>query len=595
MTFVLDKLKFIDRLDLSVPNCVLFEVAQSRNIDVVESKLESMTYRAKVYSLIKSKKPEIIRVPLNQESLPTVAAFLNPEEVKWTARQIATAFVLIWNKYWSKKPTQELITETSSYGYVTPDRMDSVTPVVLYTILRGIGIRTLHTTTFDAMKNVVSMIRSTYAKVVRNISMSLTSYRSAELLSIALALSDCPQKDENRCDIEEMSATIKNVSTRNYMKYNIVPKTAEEAAALAIVFYHTDISSSSDPLTEYALLSDGKPFRDSNMNDLLKCNSDIFDTTISFNPSLPFNAYTEKSLIAILAKEGIATNDGKDNARTYGKLIYKYSVPSFHYGVVRGTKTYETAIKLKDVRECDKPRVSYGCEKDGYHVHLATELTSMFLANGKFCNPRGNEDDIFTRDEIYGLRRICRYGKEKDKDKRWTNLLETIMTIEKALICGLQDASQNFIDKCITYSPEERTIVKDLLYYIMYAGFYMRGWDGLSIDTWPIKNPLPLRDPKGALEKSLQCLMFICEGAKDEVSKYVMQLPLIGMSGTTVNVVTDGERGLTIRGRINIILSRENIHSCTKMSSNYLVITAHHYLTIMGEVLPFSTHDVTII
>lgn len=599
MELILDKLKYLGKIDVYTPNCVLHELGQNRSINVEEEKLTSVSYRVAVIKLIESTPP--VKVIKSQTysnvDLSELSAFINPSEIRWSVSELVSAFESVWEKYWTSCPTSKVITGNESVGYLTPSSKNIISPVVAYAIVKQMGVQTNPSTTTHALEEVIHHSLSTRRMLVRQIASRLSMLKSSTLLTLYSILADASTRN-SRVDISKVSKCLSRLENKTAVGKSFIAMNNEEAIAAAIHFFKKDVSCSVSPIREYEHIITGKGSFDTNMIDHEKANSAIFNTERSFNPNLPFNTYSLSVLKSMMESECIKIEPTVTAAECFNKLSVKRSTNRFYEGVMYKVNSFETTIFNEDIRESDQPMVSYGCTKTGYDVYIVTELSLMFEENMLFVNPRKDEHgelQYYDRDAILSLEKVCSRALLRGNVEEWSRLSRVIKSIKRALP-AIDTCANELVSKYHALDAVSKSAIIDILYSVLYCALRMRGWDGMTAN-WPIKNVPPITNPNKTAEECIDYiahLLFLGEKF-GKLGEYVLTLPLIYIVRGKTYINLDVDRGLTIQGRVMIVLSREGINSCTQMSSNYLLLSAHHYLTALGERLPFVPQEVSLI
>lgn len=199
-----------------------------------------------------------------------------------------------------------------------------------------------------------------------------------------------------------------------------------------------------------------------------------------------------------------------------------------------------------------------------YIPYSLEEITMSFLYHTDFVNPKRHPQK-FSQREIQRIKKLV--GDLQDVSEEAKYLLDIIDTV---------DAKLNGRIKEITNIQPDQA-VKEFMSTLLEVGMLMRGWSGQS------NYPLESEQCKGTIDDSriLENLFQLKESGS-----ICLDLPLFRYrSGFEMS--TQACQGYTIGERLNIILKNETVYSCIRMSSNWLVATAHYYLDHYFKENPF--------
>jgi hypothetical protein len=112
----------------------------------------------------------------------------------------------------------------------------------------------------------------------------------------------------------------------------------------------------------------------------------------------------------------------------------------------------------------------------------------------------------------------------------------------------------------------------------------MRGWNGTS-KTFPLKEA-PVYDQDSVdLRVDRSISEFNSKFNEKMMCNVVPGLTLLSYKNGVYTVITDPTKGLTIKDRLTIVGAKDrmtNVNSCIRISSNYLLATAHFYMMAIG-------------
>jgi len=249
-------------------------------------------------------------------------------------------------------------------------------------------------------------------------------------------------------------------------------------------------------------------------------------------------------------------------------------IPNFKHGIRKNhsnTKTciYQDAIEDLDYDEC----LTYGT-KNNRRVLTYKELIDVFNNYNDFRIPY-DINKRFSELAINKLERLCFEGLIPSKSKKV--LLARLRQIKSSR----SNLTKSELDMKKKYEKDSGVVVKVLQMFVE-VGMNMRSWDGKS--GYPLKSNQTLVEDFNLLEtrvrQSIADLFVYVKSNKLEAE--FLGLPLSDyIDGCYVSVVDD-KKGLTVGDRFEILKDYDNINSCIRTTSNYLLVSASKMASVLG-------------
>lgn len=376
--------------------------------------------------------------------------------------------------------------------------------------------------------------------------------------------------------------------------------TAEDAVFSAAIKYKLNISHSNYPISEYLSLrnnsSNYTPI-DKNFALYYRLNRDAFNIEKNWFPYFNQTIYNPNILNAIskwnvrtrppIVKSNEISKIGKNklfNITTYDEnmtatevLHFEYLSESFYPGHMIGTKNVDSPIDYDTINELTSSDVvCYGIRSENSFIAFKySELVQSFTRYIRYINPNGGIFNDFAMKKLFHIM-PSKYAKDM------TDIKNRISSID-----GKFDSFKLFFD---SLKNADKSRVVEMLDILIKAGMAMRGWMGHG--PYPLSN-VPMQTEHDLINIEQRVILYIGNfqdlyiKMNDDIKMYIDTLPLVkfgelGRYETTVN----DEAGKTLRERLIIITTgdvSQNINSCIRMSSNYIVGTCYRALELVGQ------------
>lgn len=373
-----------------------------------------------------------------------------------------------------------------------------------------------------------------------------------------------------------------------------LPRDVNESLVLAVLLYDLDISFADQPLLEfYNLLSsyhDNKTFNidmyqpyDKAIKKVLNINRHRLIFSQNFNPLFPLVLYSTPIINSIYESYAMKDRGFISNSGRYNILIKYSSTNNFYEGIHPELHTTTTPFIYEDVMEIQPELiVSYGKLYDEMAPFTLDELDSLFNMNGNFVDVI--EGVLFTNRAI---RKLYYIGIKANH-----RIVKTIDSIRERI-----KECNDDVDRMVYFAKSSTDLnskIVKLLSTLMEVGMYMRGWDGKSVDTYPIiealVEPSHLNKVYDDIEKSIRQFYESCNNT-EKIGKMILKLPLVRWEGNEFRSCKAA--GSTINDRLQIVTRGYTapLTSCIRSSSNWICSSAYCYLQRVGSNVPFDINN----
>jgi len=220
--------------------------------------------------------------------------------------------------------------------------------------------------------------------------------------------------------------------------------------------------------------------------------------------------------------------------------------------------------------------VYYGIKGQAMTGYTFTELLGCFKSYNNFRNPATEKITFFSTESMKGLLFLAQMTQRGDLYSVINNILQiTLSNHQKGR--SLFNFYQNTDNKT-------KEIIQVILRSILDLGFYMRGWDGKNQELPIVRAPILDYNKTEAMVNTGIVLLDDYQ-QKYEISKMILTLPLMKYSNDQYIASNTVGDGFTIMDRINIVKqgdTGDNMSSCIRLSSNWIVTSAYFYLSLLG-------------
>jgi hypothetical protein len=531
----LSRLAITGKPDSTTPRIVLLEIL----------------YSHKVRSISEINKIKAVQFNPTRGELEDIAFFINPYE-KWQKPNLMKAWKFIQAFMGRKIDVKWTL---KNVGLQTNNNPYSLNCCMLYRICIEWSIPLKVTSTIDDM--------------IRMIKISMTAPRKIRKIV-------CEKASKDYDDIRNNEDLSLKLSAYRNTNRSVDPCTNSEAIAAAALQFKEDLTYSKNPLFDYYSRQLYNDYIDPELVKILRMNRNIINMRKYFNPVFALDYYTKHTLSEMSRKVGF--NPRLNELNMYLNMQTNYLTDNFYHGWQVKMLSDESPFTLETLGDYNNV-VCYGNFVDGFYGYTFGDLIHIYRVNKKLIKPNTVEV-LLDKREVATLLEIA--------DSNCPELAYVIRRIQKS---NANDDKAILIFREIyekLSKPLQEAIYK-VLYKLLELGMYMRGWKGVG--PYPTSaNPL---QPQHMMNTARRLKPMIEEYHKNEAAKMVLDLPLYKFSHGTWKKSTSQQDGLTIYERLIIVDKNETVYACMRMSSNWLVSSAHKYFTVIGEPAPFNIRSLT--
>ena len=580
-----------------MPGGVLYEIGTTLGLIVDQAKLDSLVYRAKVDRTIREgTKVNVVSQPYDEFQLSKIALFVNPsKDCVWSKRKIIEAFNWMLEGHNTIPDAQAL--GTIRIGNPTPAHVRSVPAAFLYKWCLRLGGTTSPDMTIEQLREYCISLQSPKDDLIATISMRVGMVDARCLAKVVSILTSQPLDpsfiQSQVVNTETISQSRERLASCSSNPQSLMhPFSFSEAIVMGIMRFGVDLTKAINPIVEYRNLIRGQPFSDDSMRIIASIDPNSFLITHNFNPLIPCELYETACIQSYARRYNISLGGSKEEL--YQELSFQAMVDNFHVGVMPGVTSFKTTIELVDLTNASEVAgtviLCYGSLTSKMTPYTISELTDLFNSTKNFKDPQGG---TFSHEAITNLKRHSNTNRVSvpqirrrvsDHHALWQGLYDAISTAEIYQSSSTEQA-RIFSETYNSLSREEQEFVNNSLSALLEAGMCMRGWRGTG--AYPVINA-PNNDDDRTDILTGQALTKYHEYLSKLPSNgsMISDLPLMIYEGSGYRRSSNTDHGLTIRDRIRLVQEGDNtnnINSCIRMSSNWIVCSSYLYLSSINK------------
>ena len=635
--FFLNRIYITGLISKDTPLCVVIEIAQSLNINIDKEQINEYYYYNRLIKTIKDTKGFLInkKETYTQEELQYIASFVNGNrEIKWRLNPLLKSFnhlMEFYNKENIEYPESEFI-----IGQKTPDNIYALNACMLYRMCIFYEISLTKNTTIEEMGYIIKNYSKTIDEIREMVIFNINNTNKKNLLNLLvsnnLKISNspnikCPSVSKlpikignqhtkilsninfNNIKTNDLKITYTNLMDHEYYLIRLEPNTQEESIILAAIIYGINLTECINPFNEYNEIRhnslNGKvnihyiPKYDPIFRQKYVNNPKWYNIRYIWEPKLTY-IYSKDNLIKFLKTEGYTNIE--DN---YEEMLYTIRlIPTFYYGKYPNCTVEKTNIYFEPISEINNDLLlSYGIlESSSFIIFTVNELADYFTSSKTFINPCNNTE-VFSENSINKLNNFCNEilnNKKKcltEIENNYKKLSDSIELVKK-FNESINLQSRVFRNLYISSEELVKKNINIVLNNLLNIGYYMRGWK-IHSNNLPIS--LTTYDVIRQIDVELNSTNAIIEFEKSlknlDIKTYEIfkNLPILCIKHIDSSYIfkpsNNIDAGLTILDRINIVKDGKTEHSCIRLSSNWILSSAFHYITICGNPEPFNILD----
>lgn len=587
MTFLVRRTNITGNLDEhTTPIEVIRQCMLSHGLEPVPERLDDITdvrYRRKCIQRLMATDPILIKESRR------AARYVN-SLTSFTSATILMSCVDFLHQ-WETRDGMD-IDENTIYGPITEDSPRSLDCTILYKLCKRRGLQTKPSTTCENMFHMLIIHGSVPTHILQDYLMDrLQTMSATELINQFSNI--LPERTD---ELHRKTLCSHYLKTRESVTDPLglyLPTTDHEAVIMTARMFRLNISKSSFPKMEFALLfKQGPESRsfpiDSKLQEIIQRDTYALRLDQRFDPDVPEDLFKPEHLRKMAVEEGWTTED----PTPYEYLQHVHKAPTFFaYG--RGpmsnaqTANHELIVEKEEVAQRDVlDLVLYGSRSDpGGCIGISWgELIMTFENYREFRNvfSTSTEKQLF---ETYMIRKLVILAKKPcidqtiaERRRGLVAVIEKIHLETKARMKYL-----NGIRETLMTNRDYQDQFRNLLETLYRLSLCMR--------SLRVNEPLPETGEGGSLDYETTQLNTSIMAIKMEdtiqcssewVRDVFLNLPLV-IYYPNENKFSTSEtsfEGHTIGGRLKIIHEGESttaISSCLRLSSNWFLSTVYYY------------------
>lgn len=601
-TYILNRQRITGVLNENTPWYVVTEILQAHSICKVKS-IESIPELMVEIKRIDAYKPLTLREPLGERDWRYMASFVNINCSTWTKTTLLEAYNHMIN--FDRKTIKNVV-----YGQKTCNDTSLYNACMLYAICKEYNITTKWNMTAEQMiqsinnlsLSIISLreqinsyiIKANKVEIVNLLNSFQKSNLSTSMIDYEPVIKTLPPLVElNSSDIAE---SFRKLNDTKYLLSHATPKSHSDAVILSALIYNVNITESSSPYDEYYKLQEAKGIQfyvpsDPVFKDKFLRNHLWYDLTLNWEPKLT-NIYDQEGLKKLCMHEGYENED----FRGYGfEALLQLSRISLNVFLGKNVYTFEeyTPILMDSIDELSNQEcITLGnLETKDLKTFSLTELSDHFSTYKEFKNPL-NINEVLEK-------RIVNKIKIYASNSNHIRFLEVVEEVE-----NWKKYSNSITESLRSVYSQDLTVSK-ILYKILEAGMYMRGWK-VSSETYPIKSIATnhTEDKQYQIETnvhtSIDDVFKNTHTYPEDIQKVLKTLPLQKYSvnektGERFFIVSpDPDDGKSILERLDYVREgdkHKNSKSCIRLSSNIILSSMYYYICALGLNEPFKINE----
>lgn len=403
--------------------------------------------------------------------------------------------------------------------------------------------------------------------------------KKSDLCNVLSVINKKQRRDHpvDQITFESLTNTSTKLGTVNLDR--ITPIDNNEAVYIAAYLHKKDLQMSTNPWVDFFTINK-LCFSDQTLEKFNLYNPYMFDLNVNFNPFLPESFYQKDQLQRLLTLQ----TEKLDIPQIYSHLQICYFEKNFYPGIYPTVESEDTLTT--NIYEDADSIVCYGIKDHMLTPYTYEELHSMFSVKGQFLDHKSERFENITK-----LKNICLLPSPKSEIRDQKIKLFN-------LICKLELEHRGHSEYEKFFVQSKTPEVCDYLQSVFELGMYMRGWDGKS--DFPIESALVPPDQLGYVDMRItEAFVQLDLDIANFNSKSIQLIKKIPL-GKYINGVfvlnREKSEGLTLVDRIAKVRLGENVDSivsCIRISSNWIIHTAYHFLRLIGKTPNFAIHGLS--
>ena len=598
-TYILNRQRITGILNENTPSCIVKEILQAHSICKVKA-IESIPELMIEIKRIDAYKPMTLREPLGDRDWRYLATFVNIDCSTWTKNTILEAYNHMIN--FDRKNIKDIV-----YGQKTYNNTSLYNACMLYSVCKEYDIATKWNMKPEQMMQAISNLSLSITSLREQINSYILKANKVEIVNllnnfhkieglidpetadISTPKSLPPLIELNPSDIKD---SFQKLNDTKYLLSHTNPKSHSDAVILAALIYNVNITESSSPFNEYYKLREAKGIQfyvpyDPVFKEKFLRNHLWYDLTFNWEPKLT-HIYDQEGLKKLCMHEGYENED----FRGYGfEALLQLSRISMNVFLGKNVYTFDTHTPI--LMDCIDDLTNQECitlgnlETKELKTFSLIELANHFSEYKEFKNPL-NISEVLEK-------RIINKIKLYATNSNHIHFLEVAEEVEN------WKKYSNGITESLRTAYSSSMSISKILYKILEAGMYMRGWK-VSSEAYPIKSIATnhTEDKQYQIEinvhNSIDDIFKSILTYSEDIQKVIKTLPLQKYSvndktGERFFIVSpDPDDGKSVFERLEYVREgdkHKNTKSCIRLSSNIILSTMYYYICSLGLNEPF--------
>jgi hypothetical protein len=601
-TYILNRQRITGVLNENTPWYVVTEILQAHSICKVKN-IESIPELMVEIKRIDAYKPLTLREPLSERDWRYMASFVNINCSTWTKTTLLEAYNHMIN--FDRKTIKNIV-----YGQKTCNNTALYNACMLYSICKEYNITTKWNTTAEQLIQSINNLSLSILSLREQINSYILKANKVEIINLLTSFQKSDTTDvviDSESSIKtlpalvdlnpsDISESFRKLNDTKYLLSHAIPKSHSDAIILAALIYNVNIIESSSPYDEYYKLQEAKGIQfyvpaDPVFKDKFLRNHLWYDLTLNWEPKLT-HIYDQEGLKKLCMYEGYENEDFRGYGFEALLQLSRISLNVFLGKNVYAVEEY-TPILMDNIDELTNQEcITIGnLETKDLKTFSLTELSDHFSTFKEFKNPL-NINEVLEK-------KIINKIKIYASNSNHIRFLEVVEEVEN------WKKYSNSITKSLRDIYSQDLTVSKILYKILEAGMYMRGWK-VSSETYPIKSIATnhMEDKQYQIETnvhtSINDIFNNVHTYSEDIQKVLKTLPLQKYSvnektGERFFIVSpDPDDGKSILERLDYVREgdkHKNSKSCIRLSSNIILSSMYYYICALGLNEPFKINE----
>jgi hypothetical protein len=535
--------------------------------------------------------------------------FINPT-TSWKKKELEKVWSILYETLQSSTKLIELVEKYPSFtlGWPTYQSMISNDPIfpltMIYSYCYHKNIYIPVNSTNDEFLSIIKMYQWSSKGITSGMEKALLALiynNPSSWMNVWNFLSNNNNSTTTNIDLSLLKKLYHSKFERHLFSIEkITPTSSMECILFSAMHFGVDISKSSDPTQEYTTLClsiqdhVGKNRSsiwgkinytnpvDKKLQEWVQKHPNCINLSYIFNPIFPIDIYPQESiqLLCIMDGKNMSTETQAMTNEQYMSEVYsKYTyMAGFPYSSLNSI----TPIYREDVSKLSNDNViSYGSDKDGWTIYTWAELYDYFESVREFKDP-SDSNIMLSKYSIYKLKIVS---------KRYYRLLYELLLVIEEEITQSNSYTHKFIIWYHKLPSSNKINIQNQLWAIMALCMVIRTeWTLHPSDIFDRTKSFTLKEYPVNDQIKIDLLVTDWLAYMDNIPlcKELLDLPLMNYVDGQYTTSKTTEQGLTIGKRLDIVKDGSTIHSCLRVSSNWLLSSLCYYMNKLSLPIAFN-------